>query len=57
MAHPTSNGLMNACEYAIKKENIEYQRKRNLRCYGRAHNFQQWQSRIYTDLGKLMSLV
>ena len=26
MAHPTSNGLMNACEEAIKKENIEYQR-------------------------------
>jgi len=26
MAHPTSNGLMNACEGAIKKENIEYQR-------------------------------
>jgi len=26
MAHPTSNGLMNACEAAIKKENIEYQR-------------------------------
>ena len=26
MAHPTSNGLMNACEEAIKSENIEYQR-------------------------------
>ena len=26
MAHPTSNGLMNACEDAIKKEKIEYQR-------------------------------
>jgi 5'-methylthioadenosine phosphorylase len=26
MAHPTSNGLMNACEEAIKKENIAYQR-------------------------------
>jgi len=26
MAHPTSNGLMNACEAAIKKENIEYQK-------------------------------
>ena len=26
MAHPTSNGLMNACEEAIKKEKIEYQR-------------------------------
>ena len=26
MAHPTSNGLMNACEEAIKKENISYQR-------------------------------
>ena len=26
MAHPTSNGLMNACEDAIKKENIPYQR-------------------------------
>ncbi len=26
MAHPTSVGLMNACEDAIKKENIEYQR-------------------------------
>jgi len=26
MAHPTSNGLMNASEEAIKKENIEYQR-------------------------------
>ena len=25
MAHPTSNGLMNACEEAIKKEKIEYQ--------------------------------
>jgi len=27
MAHPTSNGLMNACEEAIKKENISYQRE------------------------------
>ena len=27
MAHPTSSGLMNACEEAIKKENISYQRK------------------------------
>ena len=26
MAYPTSNGLMNACEDAIKKENIKYQR-------------------------------
>ena len=26
MAHPTSNGLMNACEEAIKKESIPYQR-------------------------------
>ena len=26
MAHPTSNGLMNSCEEAIKKESIEYQR-------------------------------
>ena len=26
MAHPTSNGLMNACEKAIKKEKIDYQR-------------------------------
>jgi 5'-methylthioadenosine phosphorylase len=26
MAHPTSNGLMNSCEDAIKKEGIEYQR-------------------------------
>ena len=26
MAHPTSNGLMSACEDAIKKENIKYQR-------------------------------
>ena len=26
MAHPTSKGLMNACEDAIKKENIKYQR-------------------------------
>ena len=26
MAHPTSRGLMNSCEEAIKKENIEYQR-------------------------------
>ena len=26
MAHPTSNGLMSACEEAIKKENISYQR-------------------------------
>tara|TARA_S200000501_G_scaffold348081_1_gene362989 strand:+ start:78 stop:950 length:873 start_codon:yes stop_codon:yes gene_type:complete len=26
MAHPTSIGLMNACEEAIKKEQIEYQR-------------------------------
>ena len=26
MAHPTSNGLMNACEDAIKKSKIEYQR-------------------------------
>jgi len=26
MAHPTSNGLMNACENAIKGSNIDYQR-------------------------------
>jgi 5'-methylthioadenosine phosphorylase len=26
MAHPTSNGLMNSCEEAIKKEKIEYQK-------------------------------
>ena len=26
MAHPTSNGLMNACEEAIKKTGIDYQR-------------------------------
>ncbi len=26
MAHPTSKGLMNACENAIKKDNIKYQR-------------------------------
>ena len=26
MAHPTSSGLMNACEEAIKKQNIEYQK-------------------------------
>ena len=26
MAHPTSNGLMNSCEEAIKKGNIEYQK-------------------------------
>jgi 5'-methylthioadenosine phosphorylase len=26
MAHPTSEGLMNSCEEAIKKEKIEYQR-------------------------------
>ena len=26
MAHPTSKGLMNACEESIKKENIKYQR-------------------------------
>ena len=26
MAHPTSSGLMNACEDAIKKEGIDYQR-------------------------------
>jgi len=26
MAHPTSDGLMNACEDAIKKSNIDYQR-------------------------------
>ena len=26
MAHPTSNGLMNACEESIKLENINYQR-------------------------------
>ena len=26
MAHPVSNGLMNACEEAIKKEKIDYQR-------------------------------
>ena len=27
MAHPTSTGLMNACEEAVKKENISYQRR------------------------------
>ena len=27
MAHPTSKGLMSACEEAIKKEKIPYQKK------------------------------
>ena len=27
MAHPTSNGLMNSCEEALKQESIEFQRK------------------------------
>ena len=39
MAHPTSNGLMNACEEAIKESNIDYQRKRYLRCDGRSSIF------------------
>ena len=30
MAHPTSNGLMNACEEAIKKENIDALHTENL---------------------------
>ena len=39
MAHPTSEGLMNACEEAIKKEKIEYQKKA-LMLLWKAHNFQ-----------------
>ena len=30
MAHPTSNGLMNACEEAIKKKKIEYQKEEHI---------------------------
>ena len=26
MAHPTSNGLMNACEEAIKKERVRWKK-------------------------------
>ena len=39
MAHPTSNGLMNACEEAIKKENILLSKRRNLCSYGRTSIF------------------
>ena len=39
MAHPTSNGLMNACEEAIKKEKIDYQRGGYVCCYGRSSIF------------------
>ena len=38
MAHPTSKGLMNACEEAIK-ENIEYQEE-ELTSRWKDHNFQ-----------------
>ena len=38
MAHPTSNGLMNACEEAIKNSNIDYQRN-ELYSYGRTAIF------------------
>ena len=37
MAHPTSNGLMNACEAAIKKSKIDYQRNGIYVEIGRAH--------------------
>ena len=40
MAHPTSNGLMNACEDAIKKENIEYQRNGTYVVMEGPHSFQ-----------------
>ena len=39
MAHPTSNGLMKACEDAIKKSNIRLSKRWNLCCYGRTSIF------------------
>jgi 5'-methylthioadenosine phosphorylase len=39
MAHPTSNGLMNACEESIKKSNIDYQEKWHICSNGRPSIF------------------
>ena len=55
MAHPTSNGLMNACEEAIKKENIEYQKGGTLCCYGAGPQFSTLcRIKVYIDHGKQM---
>ena len=46
MAHPTSSGLMNACEYAIKRR-ISNIKRRNLCCYGRSTIFYFSRSNLY----------
>ena len=55
MAHPTSSGLMNACEYAIKRR-ISNIKKEELICYGRSTIF-YFRNQIYIDRGKQMLLV
>ena len=53
MAHPTSNGLMNACEEAIKKVKLII-KEEALMLLWRDHNFQLLQNQTYIDLGKQM---
>ena len=53
MAHPTSTGLMNACEDAIKKEKIDYQRGGTY-VVMEGLSFLLWQSPIYIDHGEQM---
>ena len=53
MAHPTSDGLMNACEEAIKKSNIDYQRNGTY-VVMEGPQFSTLAESIYIDLGKQM---
>ena len=54
MAHPTSNGLMKACEEAIKKSNIDYQKGGTYVGYGRTSIFNFSRVKFYIDLGMQM---
>ena len=53
MAHPTSDGLMNACEEAIKKEGIDYQRGGTY-IVMEGPQFSTLANPIFIDHGKLM---
>ena len=53
MASPTSNGLMNACEEAIKRSNIDYKRRRNMVMEGPQFSTLA-KFKLYTGLGMQM---
>ena len=51
MAHPTSKGLMNACEYAIKKDGIDYQINASMK-YGKLeYDESKLQNAYYKEKG------